>query len=92
MKVGEYIGPGLLGPTLAKILRNTCNFAQLNVLVEKAAPIKCFSLIKGLSNWFAFGKIDMEDNQFRGHVIDHQNDSDEKFLAKLTPMGGLGGI
>lgn len=70
-KVGEYIGPGLLGPTLAKIRQNTFNFEQLNVLVEKAAPIKCFNLIKGLSNWCACGKIDMEDNQFRGHVIDH---------------------
>ena len=69
---GEYIGPGLLGPTLTKIRQNTFNYEQLNVLVEKATPIKCFNLIKGLSNWCSCGKIDMEDSHFRGHVIYHQ--------------------
>ena len=37
--VGEYIGPGLLGSTLAKIMQNTFNFEQFNVLVEKGVPI-----------------------------------------------------
>ena len=67
MKVGEYIGHELLGPTLDKIRQHAFNFTQLNVLVDKAAPIKCFNLIKGLSIWCVCGKI----NQSRGHVIDH---------------------
>ena len=43
-EIGEYIGPGLLGPTLVKFRHNLFKLEQIHMLVERAAPYKVFKI------------------------------------------------
>ena len=47
-EIGEYIGPGLLGPTLVKFQHNLFKWEQIHKLVERAAPYKVFKIYDGL--------------------------------------------
>ena len=48
--IGEYQGPGLIGPILEKFRRNLFDLDQINRLLEKAGPVKCLNLYRGMSN------------------------------------------
>ena len=69
--IGEYVGPGLLGPVLEKFRSNRFDFEQINRLLEKAVPVKSLNLYKGLSNWCPCGAIDLSANYFVSHCLDH---------------------
>ena len=69
--IGEYIGPGLIGPTINKFRHNLFDLEQIQRLVEKAIPAKSLNLYSGLSNWCACGEIDLSTKDFIGHCMDH---------------------
>ena len=48
--VGEYICPGLIGPTLNNFRHNLFDLEQIQRLVEKATPTKRLNLQGGLVN------------------------------------------
>jgi len=41
------------------------------VLVDKAAPVKLFTIYDGLSNWIKCGAIDLGARDFIGQKLDH---------------------
>ena len=69
--IGEYQGPGLIGPILEKFRRNLFDLDQINRLLEKAGPVKSLNLYRGMSNWCPCGEIDMNSRDFIGHCMDH---------------------
>ena len=69
--VGEYIGPGLIGPTLNNFRHNLFDLEQIQRLVEKATPAKSLNLYKGYSNCCACGAIDLSSREFISHCMDH---------------------
>ncbi len=69
--IGEYKGPGLLGPSLEKFRKGRFDFEQINRLLDKASPVKSLQLYKGLSSWCSCGQIDMSSGDFIGHCLDH---------------------
>ena len=69
--VGEYLGPGLLSPTLNKFRHNLFNIEQLERVIEKAAPTKAFTLYEGCSFWCACGVNDLPKREFERHVKEH---------------------
>ena len=69
--VGEYLGPGLLSPTLNKFRHNLFNIEQLERVIEKAAPTKAFTLYEGCSFWCACGLNDLPKREFERHVKEH---------------------
>ena len=73
--VGEYINPGLIGPTLNNFRHNLFDLEQIQRLVEKATPAKSLNLYKGFSNWCACGAIDLNSRDFMGHCMDHHRGS-----------------
>ena len=69
--IGEYTGPGLLGPTLEKFRKDRFDFEQINGLLDKASPVKSLQLYNGRSSWCSNGEIDMSSRDFTGHCLDH---------------------
>ena len=69
--IGEYKGPGLIGPILEKFRRNLFDFDQINWLIDKATPVKSLNPYRGFSNWCACGIIDLNWRDFIGHCMDH---------------------
>ena len=49
--VGEYIGPGLIGPTLNNFRHSLFYLEQIQRLFEKATPANSLNLYSGFSNW-----------------------------------------
>ena len=72
-EIGEYIGPGLLAPTLVKFRHNLFKWEQIHMLVERAAPYKVFKIYDGLSHWCPCGEIDLDSRSLIGHVKDHHH-------------------
>ena len=72
-EIGEYIGPGLLGPTLVKFRHNLFKWEQIHMLVERAAPYKVFKIYDGLSHWCPCGANDMDTRTLIGHVKDYHH-------------------
>ena len=69
--IGEYQGPGLIGPILEKFRRNLFDLDQINRLLEKAGPVKSLNLYRGMSNWCPCREIDMNSRDFISHCMDH---------------------
>ena len=69
--IGEYQGPGLIGPILEKFRRNLFDLDQINRLLEKAGPVKCLNLYRGMTNWCPCGEIDMSSRDLIGHCMDY---------------------
>ena len=69
--IGEYKGPGLIRPILDKFRSNLFDLEQINRLLDKATPVKSLNLYRGLSNWCACGKIDLNSRDYIGHCMDH---------------------
>ena len=71
ISIGEYKGPGLLGPTLEKFWESRFDYEQINRLLDKEKKKKSLQLFKGLSNWCSCGEKDMFSIDFIGHCLDH---------------------
>ena len=49
------------------------NWQKINLLVERAAPYKNFTIYPGLTNWCSCGEIDLFERDFIGHLKDHHH-------------------
>ena len=84
-EIGEYIGPGLLGPILHKLRFNLFKWEQMLMLVDKAAPYKILKIYDGLSHWCACGQIDMNARDFIAHTKEHHHGIVQKFSQINRP-------
>ena len=73
INLGEFIGEGLPQATIENIKQHKFSKNLLNVVAKKDAPLRCFTLYNGLTNWCKCGEIDMSKEAFIRHVKRHHN-------------------
>ena len=55
------------------LTNNKYKWQKINLLVERAAPYKNFTIYPGLTNWCSCGEIDLFERDFIGHLKDHHH-------------------
>ena len=73
LTIGEYTGSLHINEVIRKFQLNKYNWQKINLLVERAAPYKNFTIYPGLTNWCSCGEIDLFERDFIGHLKDHHH-------------------
>ena len=76
--VGVFKGALPIEPIIDNFRQERYSWNKINLLVEKAAPLKEFTLYQGLTNRCSCGKNDMYPKEFMEHLKEHHEEMVEE--------------